>query len=103
MLDQVRETVTAVLCHLEVQFETPEEAAIVPRRRPAVMRETRQDPALVGANGDGGPPPPPMTVRHARADVIDPDDPSTWGKIGRNTPCPCDSGRKYKHCHGRLA
>ena len=23
-------------------------------------------------------------------------------KIGRNSPCPCESGRKYKHCHGRL-
>ena len=25
-----------------------------------------------------------------------------WGKVGRNTPCPCGSGKKYKHCHGRL-
>ena len=103
MLDQLRETVTSVLCHLEVQFETPEDAVIEPRRRGGVMQETRQDPALVAANGDDGLPPPPMTVRHTRAAVIDPDDPSTWGKVGRNTPCPCDSGRKYKHCHGRLA
>lgn len=29
-----------------------------------------------------------------------PEDPSTWGKIGRNEPCPCGSGKKYKHCHG---
>jgi preprotein translocase subunit SecA len=28
-------------------------------------------------------------------------DPSTWGKPGRNDPCPCGSGKKYKHCHGR--
>jgi hypothetical protein len=28
-------------------------------------------------------------------------DPSSWGKLGRNDPCPCGSGRKYKHCHGR--
>jgi preprotein translocase subunit SecA len=27
-------------------------------------------------------------------------DPETWGKIPRNTPCPCGSGKKYKHCHG---
>ncbi|HVB90370.1 MAG TPA: preprotein translocase subunit SecA, partial [Beijerinckiaceae bacterium] len=33
----------------------------------------------------------------------DPADPSTWGKVGRNEPCPCGSGRKYKHCHGALA
>jgi len=30
----------------------------------------------------------------------DPDDESTWGKVGRNEPCPCGSGKKYKHCHG---
>ncbi|MEM6663436.1 MAG: SEC-C metal-binding domain-containing protein, partial [Pseudomonadota bacterium] len=33
---------------------------------------------------------------------IDPADASTWGKIGRNAPCPCGSGKKFKHCHGRL-
>ena len=33
----------------------------------------------------------------------DPEDPSTWGKVGRNEPCPCGSGRKYKRCHGKLA
>ena len=26
--------------------------------------------------------------------------PSTWGKVQRNAPCPCGSGKKYKHCHG---
>ncbi len=31
------------------------------------------------------------------------EDPSTWGKPGRNDPCPCGSGKKFKHCHGRLA
>jgi hypothetical protein len=30
-------------------------------------------------------------------------DPSSWGKVGRNEPCPCGSGRKYKQCHGQLA
>ncbi len=29
-------------------------------------------------------------------------DPSTWGNPGRNDPCPCGSGEKFKHCHGRL-
>ena len=28
--------------------------------------------------------------------------PATWGKVQRNAPCPCGSGRKYKHCHGAL-
>ena len=30
-----------------------------------------------------------------------PNDPSSWGKVGRNEECPCGSGKKYKHCHGR--
>ena len=30
-------------------------------------------------------------------------DPSTWGNPGRNETCPCGSGKKFKHCHGRLA
>ncbi len=60
--------------------------------------------------------PPPgdgrqQPVRNARyaagagavAAQIDPNDPATWGKVPRNAPCPCGSGKKYKHCHGRLA
>jgi preprotein translocase subunit SecA len=32
-----------------------------------------------------------------------PNDPSTWGKVSRNAPCPCGSGKKFKHCHGAIA
>ena len=33
----------------------------------------------------------------------DPKDPTTWGRVGRNEPCPCGTGLKYKHCHGKIA
>jgi len=33
---------------------------------------------------------------------VDPNNPATWAKVQRNAPCPCGSGRKYKHCHGAL-
>ncbi len=33
----------------------------------------------------------------------DPQNPATWGKVGRNEDCPCGSGKKFKHCHGRYA
>ena len=36
----------------------------------------------------------------ARAGV-NPKDPATWGKVARNALCPCGSGKKYKHCHGK--
>jgi preprotein translocase subunit SecA len=32
-----------------------------------------------------------------------PQDPASWGKVGRNESCPCGSGKKFKHCHGRYA
>jgi preprotein translocase subunit SecA len=34
---------------------------------------------------------------------VDPEDRSTWGEVSRNAPCPCGSGKKYKHCHGSFA
>jgi hypothetical protein len=47
-------------------------------------------------------------VRRAAAEPAppaarNPRDPSAWGKVGRNDPCPCGSGKKYKQCHGRAA
>jgi preprotein translocase subunit SecA len=51
------------------------------------------------ASATGAPPPPP--------DAAVPATPETFvregRKVGRNEPCPCGSGRKYKHCHGKLA
>jgi preprotein translocase subunit SecA len=35
--------------------------------------------------------------------VVDPNNPKTWERVQRNAPCPCGSGRKFKHCHGALA
>jgi preprotein translocase subunit SecA len=36
------------------------------------------------------------------AEKRDPKNPASWGKVGRNEACPCGSGKKYKHCHGKL-
>ncbi len=48
--------------------------------------------------------PQPVDEPEAAADGAEPgfvdDDPSTWGNPGRNDPCPCGSGKKFKHCHG---
>ena len=41
--------------------------------------------------------------RKARAAAARTQRPPTWGKVGRNEPCPCGSGKKYKHCHGAYA
>jgi preprotein translocase subunit SecA len=39
----------------------------------------------------------------AAAAARNPGDPTSWGKVGRNEVCPCGSGKKFKHCHGRFA
>ncbi|MDJ0947949.1 MAG: preprotein translocase subunit SecA [Alphaproteobacteria bacterium] len=109
MLARLREMVTGVLAHLEIRTEP---AQPIPQpRQPREMQESRQDPALVGAGApvpDAGPPPAPAMptapMRSAQpAAMMNPDDPATWGKVQRNAPCPCGSGKKYKHCHGRVA
>ncbi|NHK27445.1 preprotein translocase subunit SecA [Parvularcula flava] len=44
----------------------------------------------------------PSVARQGAAE-IDPKDPETWGRVSRNAPCPCGSGNKFKHCHGKTA
>jgi preprotein translocase subunit SecA len=44
-----------------------------------------------------------ITAGAAQAAMRNPNDPTSWGKVGRNESCPCGSGKKYKHCHGRFA
>ncbi|MCK4861175.1 MAG: SEC-C domain-containing protein, partial [Rhodobacteraceae bacterium] len=47
--------------------------------------------------------PKPATPNPASlARGIDPNDPETWKSLGRNEQCPCGSGKKYKHCHGKV-
>ena len=99
MLAAVRDEVTMMLSRLEVRVNTPE--AVQLQREPQEMHETRQDPALVGAGAAPAESAQPAQTRTASAN-IDPNDPSTWGKVQRNAPCPCGSGKKYKHCHGKL-
>ena len=41
-----------------------------------------------------------LEVVGSEAEVIV-EDPTSWGKVGRNEPCPCGSGKNFKHCHGR--
>ena len=63
---------------------------------------TEGDAAIAGP----GPAPGGLDVMEAprvgKVQEIDPNDPSTWGKVARNAPCPCGSGKKYKHCHGKF-
>ena len=98
MLGRLRESVTAVLSHLEIRINVPEDLPT-----PQVPRGREERPALgFDDGGDGDTAVATRTRRPTAAVEIDPRDPSTWGKVQRNSVCPCGSGKKYKHCHGRI-
>jgi preprotein translocase subunit SecA len=73
MLDRLREQTTAMLSHIEIRSQAEQAAP---------------------------PPAVPMPVKVAGG--VDPNNPSTWSSLNRNAECPCGSGKKYKHCHGKL-
>jgi preprotein translocase subunit SecA len=105
MLDELKERVTAMLSRVELAPERPPE----PDFQPPPQRFIELHPEPVGAYGNGVDadvatlaPPVAMAARPLRAEAIDPTDPATWRNTPRNAPCPCGSGKKYKHCHGRL-
>ena len=104
MLDQLRENVTQVLSHVELNFTNPEDIDLDPEG-PSNLHEGRFDPALGEAedDDDDGATPRPASGRRSGQTGIDPNDPSTWGRVSRNAPCPCGSGSKYKHCHGKIS
>jgi len=91
MLDRIKHDVVKVV--LTVQVRTPQDVAAV-EEAPAVSNVRYQhagyDEALAGTADD--PPVAVATRPFQRAGQ----------KVGRNDPCPCGSGKKYKHCHGRL-
>jgi preprotein translocase subunit SecA len=84
---------SAVHAHHVDPFTGEDELAMA---EAALAAGSRPDPA-VGARTGGR---APLQTRKAAA-ALDPKDPSTWGKVARNAPCPCKSGKKYKHCHGK--
>ena len=98
MVAHLREAVTAQLMRVEVVQSPPaEEPSKLPYMEAHKVDPTTGEdemapalaPALVG-NGN-----------EAQAERK-PNDPSSWGKVGRNEPCPCGSGKKFKHCHGKF-
>ncbi|MGY8993625.1 MAG: SEC-C metal-binding domain-containing protein, partial [Rhodospirillales bacterium] len=103
MLTTLREKVTSVLCHIQLQMTAPE-GGLLPSGQQQEMYETREDPALqIGAvpTGDNS---QAATLRNRQAAADrDPNDPKTWGRVSRNAICPCGSGRKFKHCHGKVS
>ncbi len=105
MLSNLREQVVALLSTLQVRMEAPPMPEMPTNmhevhENPAEAVAMSDDPAFDPADPDGG---GVATLHRPRpAAAVDPNDPATWGKVSRNALCPCGSGKKFKHCHGRV-
>ena len=109
MLSGLREQVVALLSTLQLRMEQPPMPEMMPAAQmqeihedPTLAAAMSEDPAFDPADPDGGGVAtlhrPRLNAKQAR----DPNDPSSWGKVARNAACPCGSGKKFKHCHGRV-
>jgi preprotein translocase subunit SecA len=101
MSQSLREAVTAQLMRVEiVQPPQPEPPPNLPYMEAhKIDPTTGEDEMALAAAGAQ------TLARHGigSAPARDPSIPASWGKVGRNEPCPCGSGKKFKHCHGRYA
>ncbi|MEM7723309.1 MAG: SEC-C metal-binding domain-containing protein, partial [Pseudomonadota bacterium] len=94
MLDSLRTDVTNKLSRVQ---------PLTPEQQEQLIQQLQAQQAA--ATGQAAPAAAPDAVADAPKPLIPgfrEDDPSTWGNPGRNDPCPCGSGKKFKHCHGRL-
>ncbi|MEQ1649641.1 MAG: preprotein translocase subunit SecA [Hyphomicrobiaceae bacterium] len=111
MLSSLREATVGQLMHVELAREQPvpsvDDLELPPMQAHHIDPFTGQDEmamvnAALAAERDGG---VAMVERRQpetrRGSDISATDPSTWGRSPRNGPCPCGSGKKYKHCHGK--
>ncbi|TIL29496.1 preprotein translocase subunit SecA [Mesorhizobium sp.] len=102
MLGNLRQAVTAQLMRVELVRQ----AAEAPPPEAPDMFGSHLDGTTGEDDFDGGE--TGLLVRQETHATVapenrDPQNPATWGKVGRNEACPCGSGKKYKHCHGAFA
>ena len=95
LLDAVKLEVTRVLLNVRIQSQEEATAAAdaIEQRAENVSNVTYTHP-----NEDGSVSQDAAPVAGGTQAV-----PSEWGHVGRNDPCPCGSGKKFKSCHGKLA
>ena len=99
----LREAVTAQLMRVEIRTAPPESqpASLPYMEAHKIDPATGEDEMALARAGAA------TLAQHGITAVPaaerDANNPATWGKVGRNEACPCGSGKKYKHCHGRFA
>ncbi len=104
LLTKLRSEVSRMLAHVQVMTADEQAAMIADLQARAAAAQAQTQ--LQNAPAPGPAPRVPAMAGApaalAAGSRVDADDPATWSHSGRNDLCPCGSGKKYKHCHGRL-
>jgi len=93
LLANLRNTVVGQLMRVELVQNAPPMEDLPEMQGYHLDASTGEDDFLEGT-------PLGETVFAVQETTRNPNDPESWGEVGRNEPCPCGSGKKYKHCHG---
>ncbi|NIZ10366.1 preprotein translocase subunit SecA [Pseudooceanicola sp. HF7] len=96
MLDSLRQDVTQTLARVRPMTEEERNAQLQALQDRMQQEQAEVDAAYHRAEGDAPGP-------EGALEGFDENDPATWGNPGRNSLCPCGSGKKFKHCHGAIA
>jgi len=102
LLNSLREQVTQQLSRIRPVSQEEQDAMM---RQMQAAQQAAADQAKAAAEAAAGATiltAAPVAAAATRLAGFDEADPSTWGNPGRNDACPCGSGEKFKHCHGRL-
>jgi preprotein translocase subunit SecA len=95
LLVDLRQNVTRWLMTVEFQFDEPPAPALGQFQEVHLDPLTGENSATMGALPDG------LSAEQREALPVT-SLPENWEATGRNAPCPCGSGKKFKHCHGAL-
>jgi preprotein translocase subunit SecA len=108
MLERIKRELTQTLARVRIRSEEEVAAMEAEQRRAAAARAMEFQHAQTG--GFDAPPQPGAETGAGHAQALEGAVAATAApvvragpKVGRNDPCPCGSGKKYKHCHGSLS
>lgn len=102
MLNNLKETFVQRISHLYIDTKQIDRKSVsLEGKKLQEMHESREDPAFKRYNSGAE----VQAKLGPRKVYVKPEeriasDPESWGKVSRNELCPCNSGKKYKHCHG---
>ena len=98
MLERVKHEIIQLLARVRIRNEDEVQAMEQQQQRQAQARQLQFQHAEAGGLAAGDPEPAAPASAGPQMPVL-----REAPKVGRNDPCPCGSGKKYKHCHGQLA